>query len=46
MQALNDQKVAKGKVYLLFRDTFHNMISLAKGGNLRPQKEKQGKKHE
>lgn len=43
-QAFNDQKVEEGKVYLLFWDTFHYIISSAKGGNLRLQKEKQGKK--
>ena len=46
MQALNDQKVEKGKVYLLFWDTFHYIISLAKGGNLQLQKEKQGEKRD
>lgn len=46
MPALNDQKAEKGKVYLSFGDTFHYTVSLAKGGNLRLQKEKQGKKQD
>lgn len=38
------QKAEKGKVYLLFENTFHLIVSLAKKGNLRLQEEKQGKK--
>lgn len=43
MQASNDQKAEKDRVYLLFWDTLHYIISLAKGGNLGLQKEKKGK---
>lgn len=38
------QKAEKGKVYLLFENTFQLIVSLAKRGNLWLQKEKQGKK--
>lgn len=38
------QKAEKGKLYLLFKNTFHLIVSLAKRGNLRLQKEKEGKK--
>lgn len=38
------QKAEKGKLYLLFKNTFHLTVSLAKRGNLWLQKEKQEKK--
>lgn len=42
MKRKDMQKAEKGKVHLLFENTFHLIVSLAKKGNLRLQKEKQG----
>lgn len=44
MKRKDMQKAEKGKVHLLFENTFHLIVSLAKKGNLRLQKERQGKK--